>query len=49
MVLATFLIVPCLREKIFEIIKNVLKNLKFNGVIMYVTATFLDLSFTFVT
>ena len=49
MILAILLIIPRTRQKIFELIKNILKNLKFYGAIMYVTAAFLDLSFSFVT
>ena len=47
--LAVLLIIPCLRVKIFEIIKNILKELKFKTVIMFVTAEFLDFSFSVVT
>ena len=47
--LAVLLIIPCLRVKIVELIKNILKELKFKTTIVFVTAEFLDFSFSVVT
>jgi hypothetical protein len=49
MMLATLLIIPSLRKKVKELIKKILRNLKFNTVLMYVTGAFIDLSFSLVT
>ena len=47
--MAALLMVPCLREKVQELIKKILRDLKYNSSIMYVTTAFLDLSFSLVT
>jgi hypothetical protein len=49
LIFATLLIIPSLREKVKEIIKKILRDLKFNTVIMSITGAFLDLSFSLVT
>ena len=47
--LASLIIIPCLREKIKEILKKVFVDLKFKKIIISVTGAFLDLSFSLVT
>ena len=49
MMLAALYIIPYSREKVKGIIMQILKDLKFKTVIIYITGAFLDLSFSVVT
>ena len=48
-ILASLIIIPWLREKVKEILKNIFRELKYKTIIISVTGAFLDLSFSVVT
>ena len=49
LLLTTLLVIPCIRLKIIELIKKIIRNLKFKTPIMFITTVFLDFSFSLIT